>query len=86
MTNLRHYESLQQTQRALDDITAGIASEVSNDLLALDKGNALHHLGEITTEKLLENIFSKFCIGKWKGPSIHQLLPLTYNQAKESMT
>ncbi len=36
-------------------------------LLALDIPQALHHLGEITgettTEDLLENIFSKYCIG-----------------------
>jgi tRNA modification GTPase len=40
----------------------------TGDLLALDIRQALHHLGEITgkvtTEDLLENIFSKFCIGK----------------------
>ncbi len=68
VTNLRHYESLQETQKALDDVLAGIANGISNDLLALDIRQALHHLGEITgeitTEDLLENIFSKFCIGK----------------------
>ncbi len=40
----------------------------TNDLLAMDIRQALHHLGkitgEITTDDLLENIFSKFCIGK----------------------
>jgi len=34
------------------------------DFLALDIRQALHHLGDITTDDLLENIFSKFCIGK----------------------
>ncbi len=68
VTNLRHYESLQETRKALDDVLAGIDRGISNDLLALDIRQALHHLGEITgeitTEDLLENIFSKFCIGK----------------------
>ena len=68
VTNLRHYQSLQETQSALNDVLKGIEQGVSNDLLALDIRTALHHLGEITgevtTDDLLENIFSKFCIGK----------------------
>jgi tRNA modification GTPase len=35
VTNLRHYESLQETTKALDDVLAGIANGISNDLLAL---------------------------------------------------
>ena len=68
VTNLRHFESLLKTRQALDDVLAGIANEVTNDFLALDIRGALHHLGEITgditTDDLLGNIFSKFCIGK----------------------
>jgi len=68
VTKLRHYKSLQETRKALNDVAKGIEQSVSNDLLALDIRQALHHLGEITgeitTEDLLENIFSKFCIGK----------------------
>jgi len=68
VTNLRHYESLVNTQKALEDVLRGIDSQASNDLLALDIRQALHFLGEITgeitTEDLLGNIFSKFCIGK----------------------
>jgi tRNA modification GTPase len=41
---------------------------ITNDILAMEIRQALHHLGEITgeitTDDLLENIFSKFCIGK----------------------
>lgn len=41
---------------------------VTGDFLAMDVRNALHHLGlitgQITTEDLLGNIFSRFCIGK----------------------
>ena len=68
VTNLRHYDSLVQTRTALEDVLKGIDRKVTNDFLALDIRNALHHLGEITgeitTDDLLGNIFSKFCIGK----------------------
>jgi tRNA modification GTPase len=41
---------------------------ITGDFLAMDIRQALHFLGEITgsvtTDDLLENIFSRFCIGK----------------------
>ena len=68
VTNLRHYQGLKETNDALEDVLTGLDEELTNDFLALDIRNALHHLGEltgeITTDDLLENIFSKFCIGK----------------------
>jgi len=68
VTNLRHFQSLQATKKALDDVIAALDKGRTGDLLALDIRQALHHLGEITgeitTEDLLDNIFSKFCIGK----------------------
>ena len=68
VTNARHYESLDLTRRALEDVLAGLDARRTGDLLALDLRQALHYLGEITgeitTDDLLENIFSKFCIGK----------------------
>lgn len=68
ITNLRHYESLTHTHEALDRVIAGIDEGVTHDFVALDIRQALHHLGtltgEISTDDLLENIFSKFCIGK----------------------
>lgn len=68
VTNARHYQSLLQTRQSLEDVLNGISNEITNDFLALDIRHALHHLGEITgeitNEDLLDNIFSKFCIGK----------------------
>ncbi|MEQ9578618.1 MAG: tRNA uridine-5-carboxymethylaminomethyl(34) synthesis GTPase MnmE [Marinoscillum sp.] len=68
VTNLRHYESLIETNKALDQVIDGIDQQVTNDFVAMDIRNSLFHLGqitgEITTDDLLENIFSKFCIGK----------------------
>ncbi len=68
ITNVRHLEGLQNTQLALNDVMKGIENNVTGDFLAMDIRQALHYLGEITgeisTEDLLENIFSKFCIGK----------------------
>jgi len=68
VTNIRHIESLKNTQTALDDVLEGIDKIVTGDFLATDIRQALHHLGEITgeitTDDLLGNIFSKFCIGK----------------------
>lgn len=68
VTNMRHLESLTNTQAALDDVMKGIDNHVTGDFLAMDIRQALHYLGEITgeitTDDLLGNIFSKFCIGK----------------------
>ncbi|WP_090258753.1 tRNA uridine-5-carboxymethylaminomethyl(34) synthesis GTPase MnmE [Roseivirga pacifica] len=68
VTNIRHYDSLLQTKNSLDAVIEGIDNMVSNDFVAMDIRQALHYLGEITgeitTDDLLANIFSKFCIGK----------------------
>ncbi|WP_073399595.1 tRNA uridine-5-carboxymethylaminomethyl(34) synthesis GTPase MnmE [Mucilaginibacter sp. OK098] len=67
VTNIRHLEALQKTEEALIMVLNGIDS-VTSDFLSMDIKQALHYLGEITgavtTDDLLENIFSKFCIGK----------------------
>lgn len=68
VTNLRHFEQLKNTHESLDRVLAGMANGITGDFLAMDIRQALHHLGEITgtitTDDLLANIFSKFCIGK----------------------
>ncbi len=68
ITNLRHYEALTQAEKALKEVLNGIEINLSGEMLSLDIRKALFHLGEITgevtTDDLLANIFSKFCIGK----------------------
>jgi len=68
VTNIRHLEALQRTEQALIRVLDGIANHITSDFLAMDIKQALHYLGEITgtvtTDDLLDNIFSKFCIGK----------------------
>ena len=68
VTNLRHYEHLLKTQEALNEVITGLDTGITGDFLAQDIRLSLHHLGEITgtivTDDLLDNIFSKFCIGK----------------------
>ena len=68
MTNARHIAELEATQKALERAKSAVESNISGDLVAADIREALHHLGaitgEVTTEDLLGNIFSNFCIGK----------------------
>ncbi len=68
VTNIRHLEALQKTEEALIRVLNGIDNPITSDFLAMDIKQALHYLGEITgtvtTDDLLDNIFSKFCIGK----------------------
>lgn len=68
VTNIRHYDNLMQTRNALKDVLTGLDKNVTGDFLAMDIRQSLHYLGEITgvitTDDLLDNIFSKFCIGK----------------------
>jgi tRNA modification GTPase len=68
VTNARHYEALRNAESAVDRVHTGLRSKVSSDLIAQDIREVLHWLGEITgevtTDEILGNIFSKFCIGK----------------------
>jgi tRNA modification GTPase len=68
VTNMRHYQNLVQTNDALDRVLHGMDHGVTGDFLAMDIRQSLHYLGEITgqitSDDLLANIFSKFCIGK----------------------
>jgi len=68
VTNARHYEALTKSNDSLIKVLEGLDNNITGDFLAMDIRQALHYLGEITgditTDDLLENIFSKFCIGK----------------------
>lgn len=68
ISNIRHLEALQKTEEALNRVLQNIDQPITSDFLASDIKQALYYLGEITgqvtTDDLLETIFSKFCIGK----------------------
>ena len=68
VTNIRHYQALMDAQVALYRVEDGLASCIPTDLVSQDIREAIYHLGsivgEINTEEVLGNIFSRFCIGK----------------------
>lgn len=68
VTNVRHYEALEKANQALQQVLQGLEVGITGDFLAQDIRYALAFLGEITGEissdDLLGNIFSNFCIGK----------------------
>jgi tRNA modification GTPase len=69
VANIRHYEALCQAGDAIARVLQGLADHLTGDLLAEDIRACLHYLGEITggvisTDEVLGNIFSRFCIGK----------------------
>lgn len=68
ITNVRHYEALDNSLTSVQRAAEGLKSNLSGDLLAQDIRETLHYLGEITGEitddEILGNIFRNFCIGK----------------------
>ena len=68
LSNSRHFAALQEALKSIVTVQEGLEAGHSGDLLAVDIRQALEHLGEITgevtTDELLGNIFSNFCIGK----------------------
>jgi tRNA modification GTPase len=64
----RHHEALLHAREALARAREALAQGLPADLLAEELRGALHFLGtitgEITTDDILGEIFSKFCIGK----------------------
>lgn len=68
VTNLRHYESLKSALEAIHRVKEGLEVGITHDFLSQDIRECVFYLGEITgeisTDEILGNIFSKFCIGK----------------------
>jgi tRNA modification GTPase len=68
ITNQRHFHAFLTAEKSLQRVIEAIESGISKELLAFDLREALAALGEvtgeITTDDLLDSIFSKFCIGK----------------------
>lgn len=68
VSNSRHYEALERASQALEQARRALDDGLSGELLSEELREILHHLGEITGEvtsqDILTNIFSKFCIGK----------------------
>ncbi len=68
VNNKRHQEYLLKAQERLTDVISGIDTGVQDDLLAMDLRYTANQLARITGEscdlEMLNDVFSKFCIGK----------------------
>ena len=70
ISNSRHYEALTGAREALRRALEGLNEGLPGDLLSEDIREVIRHLGSITgrgviaPDEVLQNIFSKFCIGK----------------------
>ena len=66
--NVRHKAAMLNAISACREMIAGLALDLSPDLLAIELQTAIDHLGDIvghtTTEDVLDKIFGEFCIGK----------------------
>ena len=68
VTNARHFEALNSALGSIKRVNDGLTNQIPTDFLAQDIRECLHFLGEITgdisSDEVLGNIFSKFCIVK----------------------
>ena len=68
VTNVRHYNSLCKAKEALQHAQTAILENRSEEFISLDLREAEKALGEIigviTSDDILNSIFSRFCIGK----------------------
>ena len=66
--NQRQAAALQQAQASLEQVGQAIQAQLPLDFWSIDLRGALHALGQITgeeiSESVLDQIFSRFCIGK----------------------
>ena len=68
VSNIRHYNCLEEAKRNLIEVIRVVNNNLSGEFVAADLRAAEMALGEIigivTPDDILNNIFSKFCIGK----------------------
>ncbi len=70
ITNVRQKTALQDAYAALERVNDSIAADMPEDFYSIDLMDAYEALGNITGETigedLVNEIFSKFCTGKWE--------------------
>jgi len=68
VSNLRHFEALTHAHASLQVALAALDNGISEELLSEDIRSAITSLaeitGKITSDDILKNVFSRFCIGK----------------------
>ena len=68
VTNIRHKIAIDSAVAALNNGASSLRAEMPLEIVAVEMRDALDRLGEIvgavTTEDILNRIFSEFCIGK----------------------
>ncbi|MEK6777336.1 MAG: tRNA uridine-5-carboxymethylaminomethyl(34) synthesis GTPase MnmE [bacterium] len=68
VTNVRHVSALNSAEEALQRVLQGAGQGLSEEFLSVDLRGALAALGQITgettTDDILNEIFSGFCVGK----------------------
>ena len=68
ITNMRHREALEEVYHSLSLVRKSVEDGMPEDFYSIDLMDAYTSLGKITGEEvgddLVEEIFSKFCMGK----------------------
>ena len=68
LSNIRHINALKEAKKALLEVNESLKERVFLDLIEVDLENVIGHISEITgtitTEDILDRVFSDFCIGK----------------------
>ncbi|MCS6988500.1 MAG: tRNA uridine-5-carboxymethylaminomethyl(34) synthesis GTPase MnmE [Chloroherpetonaceae bacterium] len=68
LTSLRHYEAIRNALQSLEQAETQLRLNAPTELIAFDLRDALNHIGaitgQVTTDDVLNLIFSRFCIGK----------------------
>ena len=68
LTNSRHVEALNNARIFLNNAITSLSNSIPLDIVSIDVRRALSFVmnitGEDVTESIIDNIFSKFCIGK----------------------
>ncbi|MCI5643289.1 MAG: tRNA uridine-5-carboxymethylaminomethyl(34) synthesis GTPase MnmE [Peptoniphilus sp.] len=68
LSNIRHINALKEARKELLEVKESLNKKVFLDLIEVDLENVIAHISEITgtitTEDILDRVFSDFCIGK----------------------
>jgi len=68
LTNMRHKKAVEEARDSIGMVLDSIRMGMTEDFFSMDLMNAYESLGKITGESveddLVEEIFSRFCLGK----------------------